>query len=221
MFCRGPSFLARPLNETDRSTFNVFFFTRTACPRHSKIPGKAQPPRPGAAGAAGRRNEFVHIMFLNGMSRSFLRPHAPKRTGPPSPCAGPSGAAQGAPRRWSHFAKSSCLRASAGVAARPAPAFIPRPFRTAAAPPGGGRLPLRPPPFPVISTGTVHRTVEKRNPSPAALLPRHCARKISPLRQVHGKLFRRSWGSGYENRGTRKLVLQIVQRSLDNNVIAN
>ena len=49
----------------------TFFFTRTACPRHSKTPGKAQPPRPGPAEAASQRNEFVHIMFLTGSQEVF------------------------------------------------------------------------------------------------------------------------------------------------------
>ena len=88
MFCRGPSFLARPLNETDRSTFNVFFHSnRLSEARQNTGQGAAAPS--GRGGSRRPKEWFVHIMFLNGC-QEVSAPHAPKRTGPPSPCAGPA-----------------------------------------------------------------------------------------------------------------------------------
>ena len=63
-----------------------------SCKRGAGTPQTAGPGAAGApSGSGGSRRPkewFVHIMFLSSCQEVFA-PFAPKRTGPPSPCAGP------------------------------------------------------------------------------------------------------------------------------------
>ena len=92
MKCHGLSLsvLSGPAFKIAQTGLYTSFFLHSNNPsrtRQSAGPGATAPSGPG--GSRRPKEWFVHIMFLNGC-QEVSAPHAPKRTGPPSPCAGPA-----------------------------------------------------------------------------------------------------------------------------------